>query len=333
MTLPRDLQPHAPTAVQVSVILPARDCAGVVGAQLAALARQRYRGPWELILVDNGSGDHTRDVFEQWAALRPHARVVTARERRGAGYARNVGSTVATGELLLYCDADDVVGDDWVGAMARAADRGPLLAGSDVDTVEELRPDGVRGERRSVSARLPYARGGNLGIHASVLAQVGGWDEAWLRGQDVELSWRVQAHGHPLVRVVDARVWYRRHDGLWPLLRHQHAFGRQAPALYLRFADHGAPPWRPRHALVDVVRGLLRAPALLGPRQRRRRWLLGVAGSLGRLRGAVALARVSTGEAEPSARLPRHVVEHRPGPASTGVRGVAPPRSSPEARG
>jgi glycosyltransferase involved in cell wall biosynthesis len=42
--------------VDVSVVLPVRNGAATLGSQLAALAAQTFRGGWEVVLVDNGSG-------------------------------------------------------------------------------------------------------------------------------------------------------------------------------------------------------------------------------------------------------------------------------------
>ena len=43
----------------VSVILPVRDGSRVVARQLTALLAQTFLGPWELVVVDNGSLDDT----------------------------------------------------------------------------------------------------------------------------------------------------------------------------------------------------------------------------------------------------------------------------------
>ena len=56
-----------------------------------AFAAQTYSGPWELIVVDNGSsGDRTPEVVEAFAGRIP-VRLVIAAERSGASFARNAG--------------------------------------------------------------------------------------------------------------------------------------------------------------------------------------------------------------------------------------------------
>jgi glycosyltransferase involved in cell wall biosynthesis len=286
---------------RVSVIVPAFDCRDTVGEQLAALGRQDYRRPWEVLLVDNGSTDGTRGVLARWASGRPHVRLLDALERRGAGYARNVGCRAATGDVLLFCDADDVIDDRWVTEMAAAARRAALFTGVD-ETVgwPRAEPPAIESRPR-LAARtahgsfLPFARGGNVGVQADVLESVGGWDEDLLRGQDVELTWRVQLAGHPLHVVPSAHVRYRRPDGRG-LLRHQFEFGRQAPGLLRRFHAYGAPAPRLRDLATSLVAIAFRAPYLLLSAPRRRAWLLNASGVAGRMVGTLDGVRMSARE-------------------------------------
>src|SRR5690606_10578144 len=95
---------------QISVVIPARDAARWIDAQLGALACQEVPVPWEVVVADNGSTDDTVARAEAWADRLP-VRVVDASGRPGPNHARNQGTAAARGDLLLYCDADDVVQD------------------------------------------------------------------------------------------------------------------------------------------------------------------------------------------------------------------------------
>ena len=97
--------------VAVSVVIPARNAARTLDAQLQALAAQRFPAEWEVLVSDNGSTDATRAVAVEWAGRIPLLRVIDASARPGASAARNLGAAAAHGELLLFCDADDVVAD------------------------------------------------------------------------------------------------------------------------------------------------------------------------------------------------------------------------------
>jgi glycosyltransferase involved in cell wall biosynthesis len=282
----------SPAPSLVSVVVPVRNGGSALGEQLAALAAQTYDGPWELIVADNGSTDHTSEIIREWLPRFPRARAVDASARPSPGFARNVGTWASHGELVLYTDADDVVDPGWIAAMAEAAREHPFVAGC--DTFEPPAPDGVPTHAAPASpARvpfLPWTRGGNMGVHRTVFDEVGGWSEDWPRGQDVEFAWRVQVAGYPLHVVEDARVWYRRPTATWPLVVHQYRLGLHGPALYREFRSHGAPTWSPRRAWRTATWLVTRSPLLLS-RTRRRSWLLVAAGSLGRAVGTVRCLR------------------------------------------
>src|SRR2546429_2289116 len=100
--------------MSLSVVIPARDAADTLGEQLRALAQQTYRGEWEVIVVVNASIDGTRAIAERAAAVLP-LRVVDLMTP-GTNVARNAGAMAATGEFLLFVDADDVVAPQWLEA-------------------------------------------------------------------------------------------------------------------------------------------------------------------------------------------------------------------------
>src|SRR5687767_1276491 len=86
----------------VTVAVPVAD-ASALTRQLTALKRQTYREPWELLLVDNGAGARLLLALAESAGV--SARVVRE-PRRGAAHARNAALVHASGDLLVFCDAD-----------------------------------------------------------------------------------------------------------------------------------------------------------------------------------------------------------------------------------
>src|SRR5688572_27649838 len=105
-------------SIAISVVIPCRNGADVIGNQLEALARQRCDCDWEVIVVDNRSTDRTRAVAESFRDRLPRLTVIDAPDKRGAAYARNVGVRAALGENVAFCDADDEVDDGWLAAVA-----------------------------------------------------------------------------------------------------------------------------------------------------------------------------------------------------------------------
>ncbi|ROR33681.1 glycosyl transferase family 2 [Curtobacterium sp. JUb34] len=89
----------------VSVVMPVYRRADVVGAAIASVRAQQHAN-WELLVVDDGSGDETADVVRRIAADEPRVRLVE-RENGGAGAARNTGLAAVRGDFVAFLDADN----------------------------------------------------------------------------------------------------------------------------------------------------------------------------------------------------------------------------------
>lgn len=128
----------------VSVVIPVLDDGRYLRRCLTALARQRRR-PLEIVVVDNGSRDHSRRV-----ARRAGARVVRER-RRGIPAAASRGYDAARGAVIARLDADSVPAEDWVERIEAAFARDPALA-----ALTGPGEFGVRPPRRWRAAALLY---------------------------------------------------------------------------------------------------------------------------------------------------------------------------------
>ncbi|GIG24527.1 glycosyltransferase family 2 protein [Cellulomonas denverensis] len=249
--------------IDLSVIIAARNAATTLPAQLDALAAQRGDGRWELIVADNGSTDATADLVRLRSADWPELHLVDAAGRPGAGHARNLGALTARGRWLAFCDADDVVADDWVAAITAALAHTPLVAGR-LDW-ERLNSPDLRRSRALPQVDglqstdplpgLGHAAASNLGVHAALFHALGGFDLGARFLQDTDLCWRAQLSGTPLVFAPDAVVHMRLRRGLrgaWRQGRNTGMGERWLAARYgaLSTAPSSSPP-TPRPSAAD----------------------------------------------------------------------------------
>ena len=95
---------------RVSVIIPAYNAEATLGRCLSSLHRQS-RPPDEIIVVDDGSTDGTAKVAQR------HGARIISQGNAGPAAARNVGARAASGEVLLFTDADCAPTCDWVECM------------------------------------------------------------------------------------------------------------------------------------------------------------------------------------------------------------------------
>jgi len=96
-----------PSLPSVSIVIPARNEERSLPALLASLARLEYGGEVEIVVVDDGSTDRTAAITEQHGARLLH---VDGPEPGWTGktFACWTGAQAATGEWLLFTDADTV---------------------------------------------------------------------------------------------------------------------------------------------------------------------------------------------------------------------------------
>jgi glycosyltransferase involved in cell wall biosynthesis len=298
----------------ISVVIPAYNAAATLAEQLQALATQQYEDDWEVVIVDNGSTDGTADLARRYCQRFKAFTLVDSGPRRGHSAPRNAGANAARGELLAFCDADDVVAPGWLQAMAGAACHYDLIGGW-LDA-RPLNDDSTRSWHRPWprdrlrSWLLPYAVSANLAIWADVLRDLDGWSTDYeAGGEDVELSWRAQLAGYRLGFAPDAVVHYRYRSGLRQTARQAYAIGVNCEKFLRDFAflrdgnhygdDNVAGDDDPtmdqatdsggsalHRALVRGAWLATRLPYLVGSRRHRGLWISVAAEYFGRLSGA-----------------------------------------------
>ena len=190
----------------ISVIVPVRNGMPWLVEQLRALTEQECHLPWEVIVADNNSTDESRSVVEEWVNRSDRVRLVDASHVRGPGATRNVGVGEARGELLAFCDADDVAQPGWLTAHVLALADADISAG----VFDAWSLNGLGAPSSSSYAPppamglygfLPAAGSGNVAFRRRVFEELGGFTEDMMTGEDIDLSWRGAARGASL-RVV-----------------------------------------------------------------------------------------------------------------------------------
>jgi len=90
----------------VSVVVPTYNRARTLGATVDSILAQTYE-PLELIVVDDGSQDHTAQVMEPYLNKDPRLTYLV-KPNGGVASARNLGVRSAKGEFIGFCDSDDI---------------------------------------------------------------------------------------------------------------------------------------------------------------------------------------------------------------------------------
>ena len=91
----------------VSVIMPAHNAAAFIAESIRSVQQQTYP-EWELLVIDDASGDGTSRIVEQLKAEDSRIKLHILPTNQGAGFARNIGIKAASGNFISFLDADDL---------------------------------------------------------------------------------------------------------------------------------------------------------------------------------------------------------------------------------
>jgi glycosyltransferase involved in cell wall biosynthesis len=215
-----------------SVVIPCLNAGNSLATVLLALADQSIASEIEVIVVDNGSSDQSREI-----ARRHGAQVLTC-QKLGIAPARNTGLAASAGGLLLSLDADCVPADDrWAERHVLALRESPTgVLGTAGQTVPSF--DGDRWSQRTdvtphpawgIDGELLYAVGGNACFHAQELQRLGGFPSFGV--DDAALGQVARSAGYGFAWVPDARVMHRNPHGWWGYARQMAKVGRYSGGL------------------------------------------------------------------------------------------------------
>ena len=225
----------------ISVVIPAYRNPSDVRVLVESLeARCRSAPPFEIIVVDDGSGD---PEFDRVAANHPRVRLLRLPSNAGASTARNVGARAAAFDVLLFLDSDMEVQTDVASIVSEMFQRPDVAAVVGAVDPEPRNPTPFtrfwgllkayslpRGEYSSTFYPMIGA------IRRDVFEAIGGFDER-IRGasvEDYEISMRLRAAG---VRVLynPALLVRTGYHPMWKSLRQ--SFSRSGKWLLLVFAE------------------------------------------------------------------------------------------------
>lgn len=105
--------------MKFSVVVPVYNVEAYLDDCLRSLQAQDYSG-CEVICVNDGSTDGSRDILTQWESHFPQMKVID-RENGGLSAARNTGLAAAQGEYVVFVDSDDWVEPSMLSLLAREA--------------------------------------------------------------------------------------------------------------------------------------------------------------------------------------------------------------------
>jgi glycosyltransferase involved in cell wall biosynthesis len=212
-----------PSNPQVSIIIPVlngkktiRDC---IDSLLKLNIPEQDR---EIIIVDNGSTDRTLEILAEYRGFIKlyHEKI------RGAAAARNHGIKKCRGRWVAFTDADCIVDSEWLLNLlphfsnpSAGIVGGKILARKPANRVE-LFGERIHDQKKAITEFTPpYVISMNWASPHQLLIDMGGFDPSLLRGQDLDLSYRIGAKGYSLVYEPNSIVYHGNENNLFGLFQ------------------------------------------------------------------------------------------------------------------
>ena len=104
--------------MRTSVIIPVYNAERYLSRCLDSLIDQTA-SDYEIILVNDGSDDESEKICRNYAECHPELITYKEKQNGGVSSARNFGIELASGEAILFCDADDYVENTYVQKMSK----------------------------------------------------------------------------------------------------------------------------------------------------------------------------------------------------------------------
>jgi len=251
---------------QVTFVIPCYNERDYVTRCLASIAAQTADpGRFEILVVDNGSRDDTREVAAALGAT------VLVNRRRGAAASRNLGAAAARAPLVAFVDADCLLPPAWVATLAAHLSRADVAAAAApaVPVTEGMTwvekgwaavfVSFARSSERGV-AQVSNLASSNMLVRKEAFDAVGGFDESLLSCEDYDLSQRLREHGALLFDQNVEVLHLRESKTVGELFRREVARGRFSVRCFVKNG------WRLRElpSTAIPICNLLAALALVG---------------------------------------------------------------------
>jgi glycosyltransferase involved in cell wall biosynthesis len=194
----------------VSVVIPAYNSENWIAETLASVSNQTYRA-LEVIVVDDGSRDRTREVAASALAHGPFPYRILSQANAGAAEARNTGWRAASGEFVQFLDADDLLAPEKIETQMTSSVDGADVLYSDWQKLIWTNGSWATSDPRSPQIKTDpladilsdrnFLQLSSLLFRKSMLSQVGGFDTSHEPIEDVGLCVKIAIAGGRFVKV------------------------------------------------------------------------------------------------------------------------------------
>lgn len=208
---------------EVSIVIPTHNEGKDVIATVDCILRNSLETRLQLIVVDDGSSDHSAAQLQQLAS---RGRIDLLRvENEGAVGARNLGAELARADIVGFVDAHCYTPVGWLQPLLAEFERSPSIAALSpvIGDTSHLHWRGYGATwiddelamhwlpRTEQVTEVPFIGGAATFVRKPIFRELKGFDSGIVRWgyEDIELSIRLWLFGHPVVVVPSSIIYHK----------------------------------------------------------------------------------------------------------------------------
>jgi glycosyltransferase involved in cell wall biosynthesis len=200
----------------VSVIVPVYNAASFIEETIDSVIVQTFK-EWELIVVNDGSTDSTRQILNKYESNN-QLRFVH-KENTGVSDSRNTGARMARGKYICFLDADDILLPTCLERRVEAARDGAALIHNDIEWMDAagvrlgIVKSGLSGnvlDNLLLWERTVIPGPSSMMVSEAVFSEAGGFDINLSTAADQDFFINVAAK-HQVTRIAEVLTLYRVH--------------------------------------------------------------------------------------------------------------------------
>jgi GT2 family glycosyltransferase len=217
----------------VSVVVATYNRKDLLAGCIDALINQSYpKDKYEVIIVDDGSTDGTKELLEKYSIDQSKLKTFW-QKNRGVAAARNLGIKNAKGEIVCFTDDDcvtdkdrirnlvDAYNDDKIGGVG-----GRILGYNPNSLLEKYAENVGNFNQEKLIENENFIVAANSSYRKDILDSIKGFDDEFQFSDDMDISIRVKLKGFSLKYAPEAIVYHRHRTTLKGLFKQWYGYGR-----------------------------------------------------------------------------------------------------------
>ncbi len=177
--------------IKVSVIITCHNLEKYVVRAISSCIHQDFpRDQYEIIIVDDGSTDKSRESISLYKNFAGYSFIKTKflKKNKGVAHASNVGIRIARGKYIVRVDGDDFVHKEFLSAMSEVLEWNPDIGFVYCDLIVVRDPNIKKMQRNTLERLLNHGAG--VMFRKKHLKAIGGYNEKLTNCEDYDLILR-----------------------------------------------------------------------------------------------------------------------------------------------